>query len=153
MKFRIEQIAIAPANPIRARQLLAEMGAKHWTVDQPTAIGFVQSYTETVQNLATLQFNYEIAPAPVEFEMLHYVAGPNWLEGAGSTVSHLGMHCTEKELEEWKDFFSLRNIGIAQEVETTTHTNKSVTGNYHYCIFDTRRILGVDLKFIVRFPE
>ena len=73
-----------------------------------------------------------------------------------NSVSHLGMHCTADELELWQEFFAERGIGIAQEVVTDSHTNPVISGKrlYNYVIFDTKEILGVDLKFIVRLePE
>ena len=85
--------------------------------------------------------------------MLHYTAGENWMEGyRANSVSHLGMHCTELELAEWSVFFAQRGIHSIQDVDTNSHSNPVIAGKrwYHYCIFDTRDILGVDIKFIVR---
>jgi hypothetical protein len=67
-------------------------------------------------------------------------------------ASHIGMHCTEAELESWRAFFASRNIAVAQEVFTKSHTNPVIAGKreYHYVIFDTYGILGIDVKFIVR---
>ena len=44
---------------------------------------------------------------------------------------------------------------MAQEVFTESHTNPVIAGkrSYNYVIFDTREILGVDLKFIVRINK
>ena len=41
---------------------------------------------------------------------------------------------------------------MAQEVMTESHTNPVIAGKrtYNYVIFDTKEILGVDVKFIVR---
>jgi hypothetical protein len=62
------------------------------------------------------------------------------------------MHCTADELLKWRKFFRDRGIQIAQEVFTDSHSNPAIAGkrSYNYVIFDTRKILGVDLKFIVR---
>ena len=74
------------------------------------------------------------------------------MEGRPHSVSHLGMHVTEAELDAFSDYFRMKGIHIAQMVETRRHTNPVIVGKrtYKYVIFDTRRILGVDLKFIVR---
>jgi hypothetical protein len=92
-----------------------------------------------------------------EFEVLNYTWGQNWMQGEErkNSISHLGMHCTAEELVEWRRFFSERNIGVAQEVVTQSHTNLVIKGkrNYNYVIFDTREILSVDLKFIVRIEN
>ena len=62
------------------------------------------------------------------------------------------MHCTADELLGWRDFFKKRDIPVAQEVVTESHTNPVIAGKrtYNYVIFDTKEILGVDVKFIVR---
>ena len=52
-------------------------------------------------------------------------------------------------------FFANRDIEVAQEVFTDSHTNPVIAGkrSYNYVIFDTKNILGVDLKFIVRINK
>jgi hypothetical protein len=151
-KFQIEQIALYPRDPEAARQLLTDMGAVDWVEDHVTATGHV--FFGPATNAADLAFNYDmIAPIPRELEILHYTAGANWLSGAaGPLVSHFGMHCTEEDLAQWRRFFAERHIGVVQEMGTTAHTNPDIPEGrrYHYVIFATRRILGVDLKFIVR---
>jgi hypothetical protein len=85
--------------------------------------------------------------------VLNYTSGPNWIADRQPLVSHLGMHCSESELNAWKRLFEEEGVAIAQEVWTESHTNPFLTHTgrrYHYCIFDTAQILGVDLKFIVR---
>ncbi len=155
MNFFIEQIAICPRDPVNAKILLSAMGAQDWVHDTVSAEG--QVYGITGANEAELRFNYDIGcivklKGQLEFEILHYTRGPNWMADRPRSVSHLGMHCTSDELGAWKLFFANRGIKIAQEVTTTNHTNPAIAGkrNYRYCIFDTRHILGVDIKFIVR---
>jgi len=151
MKFTIEQIAICPHNPAAAIELLTALGAGEWAHDHVCASGTV--FGEDAENEADLAFNYQLGNAK-EFEVLHYTAGDNWMAGLPRTnsVSHLGMHCTAEELAGFKALFAARNIGIVQEVDTLSHTNPVIDGKrlYHYCIFDTKPILGTDLKFIVR---
>ena len=150
MKFFIEQIAIAPTNPAAAKQLLSEMGAVDWVEDQVVANGKV--FGEDRSNIANLSFNYELAKS-YEFEVLDYVEGDNWVEqGRADTVCHLGMHCAADEIWNWSEFFAARGIAVAQEVFTQSHTNESIKDSrrYNYVIFDTKAILGVDVKFIVR---
>lgn len=149
MKFVIEQIAICPRDPEAAKELLKAIGAVNWAEDHVTAKG--QVFNEPSTNEADLSFNYDIF-AGKEFEVLHYTSGGNWMEDVASSVSHLGMHCTAHELMLWRRFFAERNIEVAQEVFTNNHTNPVIAGKrfYNYVIFDTRHILGVDLKFIVR---
>jgi hypothetical protein len=104
-------------------------------------------------NQAALAFNYQAAPrGPLELEVLQYDAGPNWMDWNVPSVSHLGMHCTSEELEQWRTFFEAEGVRVVQEVLTINHTNPAIAGkrNYQYVIFGTRGILGVDIKLIVR---
>lgn len=152
MKFKIEQIAFAPSDPEAARELLVEMGLTDWVVDNVTASGYVDG--EPMVNSAILQFNYDASPEKLELELLNYQTGPNWLnQPCNSKASHIGMHCTVDELLHWRRFFAVRNIPIVQEVFTTNHTNEYLVNNgrkYHYVIFKTSHLIGVDTKFIVR---
>ena len=168
MKFKIEQLAIRPKNTEEAFQLLSDMGITEWIGDKVTAFG--SCFGEAVENNANLSFNYQIAPAGVEFEVLEYnkkkfnpeadnwtsSTETNWCDkscGDESIVSHVGMHCTKAELYEWRQFFALRKIPIAQEVFTSNHTNPNNKNKYNYVIFATRDILGFDIKFIVRLNK
>ena len=156
MKFQIEQIAIYPADPVAAIELLEAIGAKEWSTDHVIALG--QVYGRKRVNEADLAFNYDLFSGK-EFEVLQYTNGDHWMASNGRTnsVSHLGMHCTAEELVEWRAFFEGRGIAVAQEVFTQSHTNPVISGKrtYNYVIFDTKAILGTDLKFIVRIdtPE
>ena len=173
MKFHIEQIAISPTEPDKARELLEAMGAVDWIEDKVEAEG--SCFTEDTKNQANLSFNYQLLEKANEFEILEYTEGDNWIgqslksgivnvdigysdyaiANRANTVCNLGMHCTEWELNQWRVFFLKRDIEVVQEVLTTSHTNKAVKGKraYNYVIFDTKSILGVDLKFIVRIDK
>lgn len=151
MKFRIEQVALCPRDPAAAIDLLKAMGADDWVLDHVVAKGSVDGIQDQT-NEADLAFNYEILSPAHELEVLHYTEGANWMDAHGPSVSHLGMHCTAEELEQWRAFFASRAIPVAQEVHTQSHTNEVIKDarRYNYVIFDTRHILGVDVKFIVR---
>ena len=154
MKFFIEQVALCPKNPAAAVNLLKQLGLDNWVHDHVVAGGKV--YGDPGKNEADLAFNYESTRPegkPLELEVLHYTSGPNWMATRPPMVSHLGMHCTAEELEQFRRKFSDMGIKVAQEVLTETHTNPFLLEQkrkYQYVIFDTRDILGVDLKFIVR---
>lgn len=153
MKFRIEQIAICPSNPHAAISLLTDMGLGEWARDHVVADGAV--FQDAGRNEADLAFNYDATSTkPLELEVLHYTTGRNWMQHRDrvNSVSHLGMHCTAEELVQWTQFFADRQIPIAQSVDTVSHTNPVIAGQrwYRYCIFNTKHILGVDVKFIVR---
>lgn len=149
--FKIEQVALCPADAGAALELLEAMGLTDWVGDHVVAEGAVFGVHTT--NEANLHFNYQGLDGAGELEVLNYTKGANWMAASrGPRVSHIGMHCTESELLDWRRFFHARNIGVAQEVFTVSHTNPHIAGNrtYHYTIFDTHPILGVDVKFIVR---
>jgi len=150
--FRVEQVALCPKDPARAIALLTKMGAGEWARDHVKASGRVFGAGGT--NEANLAFDYELLKGANELEVLEYTDGPNWMELAPNTVSHLGMHCDAKELLRWQKFFAEEGIAEAQSVRTFSHTNPAIstTRRYNYVIFDTREILGVDIKFIVRLP-
>lgn len=154
MQFKIEQIAICPKDPAAAIALLTAMGAAEWAKDHVVANGKV--YAQEGRNEADLAFNYDLFGGK-EFEVLNYTDGNNWMLHPErlNSVSHLGMHCSAEELIQWRAFFAERGINVAQEVFTESHTNPVIAGQrwYNYVIYDTKAILGVDLKFIVRLPQ
>lgn len=149
-KLEIDQIALCPPDPVAALELLQEMGIDNWVHDNVTARG--QVLGNKAENVANLDFNYTALEKARELEVLHYTQGPNWMAVTSPRVSHFGMHCTEAQVTVWKEFFAARRITIVQEVFTHEHTNPVIAGTrwYHYIIFGTHAILGVDLKFIVR---
>lgn len=153
MQFKIEQIALAPTNTIRAKRLLQLIGLTEWVDDHVVASGTV--FAERGTNEANLSFNYQAtSDKALELELLAYTNGPNWLQRRpAGIVSHIGMHCTALELEGWKTLLAAEGILIAQTVMTESHTNAYIATSrrYNYVIFDTNEILGVDLKFIVRY--
>lgn len=150
MKFLIEQVAIVPPNPEKAIAFLKELGAVDWSKDHVCAAGKV--FGEEGANQADLAFNYDILGCAKEFEVLNYTDGGNWMDKHGPSASHFGMHVSADELVLWREWFSARGIYVAQEVMTSSHTNPVIAGKrtYNYVIFDTRNILGIDMKFIVR---
>lgn len=155
LAFKIEQIAINPKNPKAARKLLALLGLDLWVDDVVAASGHVFEGEEKIYNVANLAFNYQasvVDAKPLELEILDYKIGDNWMARRAQSVSHLGMHCTEDELTAWRAKFAENKIGVAQEVFTEAHSNPAIKDSrrYHYVVFDTRAVLGTDLKFIVR---
>jgi hypothetical protein len=154
MKFTIEQIALCPADADAAIELLKELGLDEWVHDIVDAAGTVLG--KAAKNQAALSFNYQASPSEgkaLELEVLNYKDGRNWMMRNPASVSHLGMHCTLAELAEWRVKFQERGIPIVQEVFTESHTNPAIANSrrYKYVIFGARDILGVDLKFIVRY--
>lgn len=163
LQFKIEQVALCPmSHKAKALQLLSDMGLDNWSFDRVVAQGHV--FGEAGRNEADLAFNYQAtrgvelgAPLghqvkPLELEVLDYEDGDNWMSECHPRVSHIGMHVSAEELLRWRSFFAERDIRVAQEVVTQSHTNPVIADSrrYNYVIFDTYGILGVDVKFIVR---
>lgn len=151
-KFQIEQIAICPRDPELAKRFLCALGLDDWVHDEVAASGIPGKST------AQLAFNYQVGGGdgkPLEFEILHYTSGDNWMAHCPPRVSHLGMHVTEEELAKFDRVMRAWSVPIAQAVSTTSHSNPAIAGKrwYKYVIYDTFPILGVDLKFIVRKEE
>lgn len=154
MKFKIEQLAINPRVPNDAFKLMGLLGLTDWSHDMASAKGPVHGQpADEAGNVASLSFNHE-TPG-LELEIINYRSGDNWLakhNTHASIASHIGMHCSAEELEQWRAKFKALGINVAQEVVTTNHTNPNVPEGrrYKYVIFDTRDIIGLDVKFIVR---
>jgi hypothetical protein len=152
LSFKIEQLALK-LNPFchdLALQFLADCGITDWVEDTVHARGFVAG--SAAFNVAKLRFNYD-AFAGKELEVLQYEAGNNWLAGFDAAiVSHIGMHCGEHDLPHWFALMAKYNIEVIQEVFTEAHTNEAIKDSrrYHYVIFNTRGLIGTDMKFIVR---
>jgi hypothetical protein len=152
VKFQIEQIALmAPTIEDRdkAARFLEACGLTDWICDRVHAIGNVKDVYNCA-NTAQLWFNYQAQPQrELELELLAYESGPNWLDAHQVPVaSHIGMHCTEGELEAWDRLINSFGIRKVQDVWTQKH--ERTAQKYHYAIYDTRALIGVDMKFIVR---
>lgn len=176
-KFKIEQIALSIPDAKRAQEFLSKIGLSEWFHDHvvatgevfPNSVGDARGYDVELTNEADLRYNYQAgngsdqaANKPLELEILDYTKGRNWIEenvdyghSHEDQVSHLGMHVTEEELVEWRKFFEEEDVLLAQSVITDSHTNPHIAGKrrYKYEIYDTRGIIGVDLKFIVRLNQ
>lgn len=161
MKFRFEQLALA-INALRepeALALLADLGVETWVHDNVEAEGKVHNHNAV--NYAALSFNYTALEDMRELELLRYRDGPNWITPLDSNVqrtcvSHLGTHCTEEELAQWRQTLIYKHhLQIVQEVFTQNHVNPEIAGKrwYHYVIFGARHLIGTDLKFIVRMDQ
>lgn len=153
LKFEIQQLSLCPPDPKRARKLLTDMGAGPWAKDRVKADGEV--FGDPAVNVSESSVEYALFTGE-ELEILCYREGANWMDlrpGADPhRVSCIGMTCLEEDLAAWRTFFKRRQIGVAQETQSRSHTHPTNKGrvSFHDVIFDTHGILGVDVKFIVR---
>lgn len=154
---KMEQVAIATENPEKLIEALITAGvtSENWVRDTVTAEGTV--FGEETVNVANLYFNYDLG---FELEILKYREGKNWHEkrkpvDGSNFLSHMGRHVDSLEMARIKKDMELKGIGIAQEVYTLNHENPAIKGKrkYHYVVFDSRGVLGFDLKLIERIYE
>ena len=147
-RFTIDAIALAPPDAAKAIELLTMLGLDEWSSDIAKARGITRGSFEEYE--AELHFNTQATAGTSLLEIVDYKKGPPWFHE--SCVSHLGTHCTADDLKKWKAKFAALGIAVAKEAFTHSHTNPAIAGKreYHYVIFDTRDVLGVDLEFIVR---
>lgn len=150
---RIDQVAFYSKDPAKFKALLNKIfGTEVWHDDEVVADGEVFGYEAS--NRAALGFNYELMKGGLEFEVLNYLEGDNWVEAVNQNIglTHLGMHV--EDIDPWIEKMEALEYQIAQEVTTVSHTNPAIKDNrrYRYVIFDTRDDLGFDLKLIQRLP-
>jgi hypothetical protein len=131
--------------------------AKAWHIDvedEVTAVGFDKD-GNLIKNVATLMFDH--TSWPMEFELLYYRSGWNWLRDmpatkSGPYLSHLGIHVQSVEaMLRWRE-----GRRVLQEVVTVDHANPACADRrYHYVILDTQHEFGATLKLIRRLtlPE
>lgn len=152
---RIDQVAFASNTPERLRQKLGRIfDLTEWSEDEVSADGFVRG--NAASNKADLAFNYELLKPGMEFEVLHYTEGKNWLGDGRNVVnpflSHLGIHVDD--FEPYQTRLLTEGYSVVQQVKTASHTNPAIKDSrrYHYMIFETRFDLGFDIKLIKRLP-
>jgi hypothetical protein len=152
MELKIEQIAFHVADVRTTVEAYRELGFDSWVFDTVEASGIIRGRDGS--NVAELAFNYDIIPGK-ELELICYKKGPNWLaDHKAFNLSHMGMHCDADQMFKIrKELDGMRAYPI-QEVWTTAHTNPAIrtSRRYHYLIFDSRKLLGFDLKLIRRIP-
>jgi hypothetical protein len=150
--MQVDQVAICTRDPEKVKGLLGMIfGTTEWHEDVVVAEGEVRGQKGT--NQAGLSFNYQLMKGGVEFEVLNYQDGPNWVSGYPQPcLSHLGVHVDN--LEEVRERLVANGYEIVQEVVTQSHTNPAIKDNrrYHYVIFGTAQDMGFDLKLIQRLP-
>lgn len=153
--IKLEQVAIYAPDPYAKQQQLREaLGLTEWVEDTVRAVGEVFGVEQ--ENLATLLFNHQLG---YELELICYhnpFKPNNWHSAAGrdmatTFLSHKGYHVTDVAAA--KQHYRDCGFAIAQEVYTIEHSNaylRKIGRRYHYVVYDTRQLLGFDLKLIER---
>ncbi len=167
-EFKIEQVAYHVKDIDEGKRHFEHalgLAKENWIDDTVVAMGKIAGCPLEQLNKAHLTFNYQVG---LELELIQYVEGVNWHSVAGrvgnnfepfSVVfpSHLGMHVTSLvQMGEWITQMKKAGISVAQEVETLSHTNPVLVNlkqYYHYVVFNSRHLLGFDLKLIRRMVD
>lgn len=119
-----------------------------------------------IRNKARLLFSYDLwwnsaqrSSLGLEYELLCYKEGWNWHDlrsdqhrGGLNWLSHYGKHIDTVE----QNATYHKQFRVLQEVVTVSHTNQNLRKlkrHYHYTIFDTRDIMGCELKTIRRITR
>lgn len=158
---KIDQLAIYTQDPKSTRDLLGVLfGMTEWVQDIAVGSGEVYgTYHRTIAG--DLSFNYQTG---IEIEVLHYVTPDHWHSARarmaaeymtpGLFVSHIGVHVDD--MAEARKVYERAGWRVAQEVHTFTHTNpylKERGRTFHYVVWDSRGIIGFDLKLIQRIEK
>lgn len=163
---KFEQVAMYVPHIDEAKhQYYKQFGITDWKEDTVTATGWIGINNNDVRsklclmtNVARLAFNYDLG---FELELIHYVAGKNWHHERGridehgdcskAFASHMSYHVEDMEGAIVK--FEKSGLKVIQNVTTISHTNPYLLEKkrkYNYAIFDSRELLGFDLKLIKR---
>lgn len=136
--------------------MLRDIGLTDWFVDNVTAKGKMHE-RENIEVMEQCFSTYEADDnseirTPVALELSRHIAGPTYNGIQRNFVSHLGMYVTEEQLDRFRIYFDNKWVAVLMDMDTTNHSDPStnVTARFHYVVFDTRPIIGVDLMFIVR---
>jgi hypothetical protein len=154
MTIKIEQVAIhVPDVDEYTKRLGDTFGLDQWVFDD--VVGNVSLHSQGIRHVscARLGFNYQLG---YEFELLHYVSGPNWHEDrkvdmTKPFMSHKGCHVDDIDaaIAHWQG----KGLKIIQTMHTTSHSNPYLIEQkrtFKYAIFDTKDQLGFDYKLIQR---
>ncbi len=160
---KFDQIAFYVPDMDAAKRAYRALGCDTWVDDMVTAqgkIGVVKDSRKhpTEVNVAHLAFNYQLG---IELELIQYKAGNNWHQVGGRVdeanscahpfASHMSWHTEDIAVEH--SAFESKGLHVIQDVVTLSHTNPHLVESgrkYRYIIFDSRNLIGFDLKLIQR---
>lgn len=151
-KLKFHQVAIYCWNPLLQVQWWEDNGFGDWHFDQALLVG--QDRGVQVSKKATMAFNYDIMPLELEYVSYH---GPRNSvdERSGSVpfLSHLStiVEDVDDEMGRIEKETGLRPY---HQFVTEGHTNPKVKFKKRFkeAIYDTRFVLGFDIKLIQRVP-
>ena len=150
--LKFHQVAIYTDNVMRDITMWKDMGYEEWSYDTAKLVGKDRGVPTIKQ--ATMAFNYDILPLELEYVSYN---GPRNREdertGFDAFLSHCStiVHDVEEKMLELKQKHGLEPY---HQFVTQDHTNPNVQGikRFKEAIYDTRHLLGFDIKLIQRVP-
>lgn len=151
--LKFHQVAIYSANVFESVNMWKDMGYEDWTYDEAILSG--TEWGKPGSKKAFMAFNYDILPNELEF--VHYSAPTRHLQderdGNPPFISHMSVMVDDVQ---WETLRIFNRFGMKpyHEFLTGHHTNERVKGRKRFkeAIYDTRGLLGFDLKLIQRVP-
>lgn len=152
--LKFEQIAVKDDEDTTILRSYMDMGHDNWAIDIVDSAGVIRDSSapsgfKIIENTANLYFHYDVIP-DVEFELLHYVCGDNFLYHVKpGALSHMGMHVDS--CAGYEQYMFDRNFILLQEVITQNHYAFN-DRRYHYAIYQ-HSTMGYNIKLIERLHQ
>lgn len=155
--FKFHQVAMyCPDGVGEAVKSYRSIGYDEWSHDMASLRGLLKvdgSWNE-IETTAQMAFNYQALP--MELEFLKYHGGQHRHRererlSAIPFISHMSVHVAsvKDQMELMKSVYGMEPYHV---FVTDEHTNQAVRNHKRFieCIFDTRDVLGYDVKCIER---
>ena len=147
--YQFHQVAIFTDDQGAALWQYYKLGYERWIHDTAELKGLLHG--EEVITKADMAFNYDIMPMELEFLTYH---GPNRHAQEGRTgripfISHMSVYVDDVRAEASQLYTNHEMLPYHRFI-TQNHSNPNVIGKKRFieCIYDTRVLLGYDLKLI-----
>lgn len=150
--LKFHQVAIYHADPESAVLEWSDLGYDKWTSDTATLVG--TEWGDPSQKEGEMWFNYDILPMELEYVKYNtpFRHTLDDRDGHPPFISHMSTYVEDldEKLEEIEQTIGIRPY---HEFQTHDHTNPTVVERklrFKEAIYDTRRLLGYDVKMIQR---
>ena len=150
--LKFHQVAVYHIRPDTAVHEWAGMGYSNWVSDVATLIG--TEWGHRSEKVGEMWFNYDILP--MELEYVHYSTTTRH-SGDGRTghipfISHMSTYVEDVD-DTVKRISEEHDVEPYHKFQTSGHLNPSVKERgltFREAIYDTRHLLGFDIKLIQR---
>lgn len=153
--YQMHQVAIFTDHAQAAVDKWKSFGHTEWAEDKAVLVGKLDGIEGTIFTYAHMWFNYDIMP--MELEFLEYTGhnrhAAEGRDGAQPFISHMSTYVDNVFIEAMKMQIHFNMLPYHRFV-TTNHQNPHVLGKKRFieCIYDTRELLGYDIKLINKVP-